>query len=136
MKEQGKFRLTLRALVATVLILLAAIGLRLTWNLATAQLPAARNGTDRVGDFALLDQEGKQHQLYRYVDSRAVVLFVYGSDCSIARKSIPALKELREQFSSAGQDDGFRQLWKRVANQGDGFLMRVGRRLPASAMVS
>jgi hypothetical protein len=129
MKEQGKFRLTLRALVATVLILLAAIGLRLTWNLATAQLPAARNGTDRVGDFALLDQEGKQHQLYRYVDSRAVVLFVYGSDCSIARKSIPALKELREQFSSAGQDDGFRQLWKRVANQGDGFLMRVGRRL-------
>src|SRR5205807_2670603 len=67
-------------------------------------------------------------------DSRAVVLFVYGVDCNIARDSIPALKQLRERF--AEQDDGFlmkldgflMKLRERFAKQGDGLLMRVGKR--------
>jgi peroxiredoxin len=94
----------------------------------------ARNGMDRVGDFALLDHEGRHHQLYRYIGSSAVVLFVYGSDCNIARDSIPALKQLRQQV--AEQDDGFlmkldgflMNLRERFAKQGDSFLMKVGKR--------
>jgi peroxiredoxin len=77
---------------------------------------------DRVGDFALLDHEGKHHQLYRYVNSRAVVLFVYGSDCNIARDRIPALKQLRDQFATP--DYGFlMNLRERFANRSVSFLM-------------
>src|SRR5882672_11274546 len=107
-KEQRKFRpLTLAVSVVAALSLFVAIiyGVQLALHPAAAPLPIARNGMARVGDFSLLDHEGKHHQLYRYVDSRAVVLFVYGADCNIARDSIPALKQLREQF--AKHDDGF-----------------------------
>jgi hypothetical protein len=128
-KEQRKFlRLTLAVSVA-VFVFFAAIlyAVQLTLQPAAAPLPTARNGMDRVDDFALLDHEGKHHQLYRYVNSRAVVLFVYGSDCNIARDSIPALKELRQRL--AKQDDGFlMKLHERFAKQGDGFLTRVGKR--------
>src|SRR2546428_3338737 len=91
-KEQRKFRpLTLAAFVMAALSLFAAIiyGVQLTLHPAAAQLPTARNGMARVGDFSLL-----------------------GSDCNIARDSIPALKQLREQF----------------AKHDEGFLMKVGRR--------
>jgi peroxiredoxin len=52
-----------------------------------------------VGDFALLDHQGFFHQLSRYGDQDAVVLFVHGNGCPIARLAVPALKEVREKFS-------------------------------------
>src|SRR6267143_772299 len=136
-KEQRKFHpLTLAVSVTIALSLLAAIvyGVQLTLRPTAAPLPMARNGMDRVGDFALLDHEGRHHQPYRYIGSSAVVLFVYGSDCNIARDSIPALKQLRQQV--AEQDDGFlmkldgflMNLRERFAKQGDSFLMKVGKR--------
>src|SRR6266850_331006 len=131
-KEQRKFRpLTLAVSVAVALSLFAAIvyGVQLTLRPTAAPLPTARNGMDRVGDFALLDHEGRHHQLYRYIGSSAVVLFVYGSDCNIARDSIPALKELREQFAS--RDDGsLNKLRERFAARSDGFLMKLQERFP------
>jgi len=129
-KEQRKFRLTLAVSLTAVLILFAAVifSVQMALHPAAAQLPTARNGMDRVGDFALLDHEGKLHQLYRNVNSRALVLFVYGSDCNIARDSIPALKQLRDQF--ANPVDGFlTQVRERSANRGEGFLMKVRERL-------
>jgi len=131
-KKQRKFRLTLAVSVAAVLILSAAVihGVQSTLRPAAAPLPTARNGMARVGDFALFDHEGGHHQLYRYASSRAVVLFVYGSDCNIARRSMPALKQLREQFANAKQGDGFlMKLWEWFADQGNSFPVRVGKRL-------
>ena len=52
-----------------------------------------------VGDFALLDHQGFFHQLSRYGDQEAVVLFVHGNGCPIARLAVPALKEVRDKFS-------------------------------------
>src|SRR2546421_1037266 len=120
-KEQRKFlRLTLAVSVAVFVFFAATLyAVQLTLQPAAAPLPTARNGMDRVDDFALLDHEGKHHQLYRYVNSRAVVLFVYGSDCNIARDSIPALKELRQRL--AKQDDGFLM-------KADGSLMKLHQR--------
>jgi hypothetical protein len=129
-KAQRKFRLTLAVSLTAVLIIFAAVifGVQMALHPAAAQLPTARNGMDRVGDFALLDHEGKLHQLYRNVNSRALVLFVYGSDCNISRDSIPALKQLRDQF--ANPVDGFlTQVRERSANRGEGFLMKVRERL-------
>ena len=135
-KEPRKFRRLTLAVSVGVFVFFAAItyAVQLTLRPAAAPLATARNAMERVSDFSLLDHEGKQHQLYRYADSRAVVLFVYGVDCNIARDSIPALKQLRERF--AEQDDGFlmkldgflMKLRERFAKQGDGLLMRVGKR--------
>ncbi len=51
-----------------------------------------------VGDFALLDHQGLFHQLSRYADQDAVVLFVHGNGCPIARLAVPALKDVRDKF--------------------------------------
>ena len=54
--------------------------------------------TTDVGDFALLDHEGRFHQLSRYADQDAVVVFVQGNGCPIARLALPALKDVRDKF--------------------------------------
>ena len=45
----------------------------------------AANAADlpRIGDFALLDQEGKFHQMSWYGDQAAIVIFVLGNGCPI-----------------------------------------------------
>jgi hypothetical protein len=58
-----------------------------------------QSNPDEVGDFALLDQEGRFHQLRRRTDSRALVLVTTGNGCPIARESVPKLKALRKKFS-------------------------------------
>lgn len=78
----------------------------LTLILAIAALLAA--GTARAGervrvaDFALLDHEGAFHRLYYHSDAEAIVLFVQGNGCPIARSSLPALRALRERFGPRG----------------------------------
>ena len=59
---------------------------------------AARAESTEVGDFALLDHQGYFHQLTRYGDQEAVVLFVHGNGCPIARLAVPVLKQVREEF--------------------------------------
>jgi len=58
--------------------------------------------TTQVGDFALVDHRGTFHQLSRYADQKAVVLFVQGNGCPISRHAVPTLKSLREQFDGQG----------------------------------
>ncbi|MFK7913816.1 MAG: peroxiredoxin family protein [Pseudomonadales bacterium] len=55
----------------------------------------------RVGDFALLDQTGKFHQLSYYGDKKAVVLLVQANNHSTVERSLPAFKALRDQFAGA-----------------------------------
>lgn len=63
-----------------------------------AWLLGAAAGPDRADDFALLDHEGRSHRLSYYGDRKAVVLFVQGNGCPIARGAIPSLAALREAF--------------------------------------
>jgi peroxiredoxin len=52
---------------------------------------------DEVPNFALLDVQGKNHELHR-ADGRAVVLFFTGVGCPVVRKSAGKLLELKKQF--------------------------------------
>ncbi len=63
---------------------------------------AVRPGAERVENFALLDHTGRFHELYYYADAAAVVLFVQGNGCPIARNSLPVLEQLRAEFASRG----------------------------------
>jgi hypothetical protein len=66
---------------------------------ASHAAPILNNSVD---DFALLDQEGKSHQLYYYSDKKAVVIISQGVGCPIIRKSIPYLRELKKMFEPQG----------------------------------
>ncbi|HEY7655477.1 MAG TPA: hypothetical protein VH881_01305 [Burkholderiales bacterium] len=125
--EQGRFRRLTLSVVVAVFVALAAIiyAVQLTLQPAAPSLPSAAKGMGRVGDFALLDHAGRHHQLYRYAGSRAVVLFVYGSDCNIARRSVPALKQLQEQY--ADRHKGFLTKLRGLYDErSDGFLTGAG----------
>lgn len=50
---------------------------------------------ERVGDFALLDDEGVFHQLSRYQHREAVVLLAYDSRCAAAREAAASLASLK-----------------------------------------
>ncbi len=79
----------LLALTATVAVLLPASH-------------AAAADANKIGDFALLDQHGKFHQLSWYDDQKAVVIFIQGNGCPIVRNGAPTLKALRDEYESKG----------------------------------
>lgn len=56
---------------------------------------------DEVINFALIDHQGRLHELRRQ-EGRAVVLFFTANDCPVARQSASKLKALREQFGQRG----------------------------------
>ena len=56
----------------------------------------------RAENFALLDHEGRFHELYRYADHRAIVLFVQGNGCPVVRSALPALRALRAEHEPRG----------------------------------
>jgi len=64
--------------------------------------PGAAEPPPAVDDFALLDQHGRFHALRDYGDARAIVLFVQGNGCPIARAAIPALEALRAELEPQG----------------------------------
>ena len=66
--------------------------LALSGATAAANLP-------RIGDFALLDHTGKHHKMSWYGDQKAIVVFVQGNGCPIARNSVPTLKALRDEYA-------------------------------------
>ena len=55
-----------------------------------------------IGDFSLLDQQGKFHQLSWYGDQKAVVIFIQGNGCPIVRNGAPTLKAIRDEYESQG----------------------------------
>ena len=67
-----------------------------------ASLICSASELTKVGDFALLDHEGKSHQLSWYGDQKAVVIFIQGNGCPIVRNGVPALNAIRDEFESQG----------------------------------
>tara|TARA_R110001592_G_scaffold98330_4_gene280970 strand:+ start:19 stop:1773 length:1755 start_codon:yes stop_codon:yes gene_type:complete len=61
-------------------------------------LAAAQRSTD----FALLDQHGAFHQLSRYGESNAVVLFVQANGEQSSRLALPQLQALQERYREQG----------------------------------
>lgn len=129
--------------------LVAALAVALVAALLQGPAPPVPASTQVVADFSLLDHEGRHHQLKRYAGSRAVVVFVHGVGCNIARDSLPALRSLREQFTVRESDflmplrrqplditQGFgTQLWQRVTYRIDRLLNWNWRRAAADGNV-
>lgn len=86
--------------------LLATFGLAVIAAAGPAE-PAdgASAGLPTVGNFALLDHEGKFHELDYYRRSPEVkgfVLFIQGNGCPLVQKRVPELKRLREEYERRG----------------------------------
>lgn len=65
---------------------------------SSARAMAARD----VGDFALLDHQGVFHQLSRYADHSAVVLYSFGVDCETSNAALDKLGVLEDKYSPRG----------------------------------
>ena len=57
--------------------------------------------TERVGDFALLDEQGRFHQLSRYQHRDAVVMLTLDGSCSAAMNAAKELGGLQSQFGES-----------------------------------
>ncbi len=64
--------------------------------------PGLAAESPRIGDFALLDHEGRFHQLSWYGDQKAVVIFVQGNGCPIVRNGAPTLRAIRDEYRDKG----------------------------------
>ena len=65
-------------------------------------LSSAGAANSSIGDFALLDHQGKFHQLSWYGDHKAVVLFIQGNNCPIVQQEVAKLKTVRDAFQNKG----------------------------------
>lgn len=63
---------------------------------------ASAANLSKIGDFALLDQLGKFHQLSWYGDQKAIVIFIQGNGCPIVRNGTPTLKAIRDKYQEQG----------------------------------
>lgn len=68
---------------------------------AWAEVPAITK-PKKAENFRLLDQRGESHELYRYADQKAVVLYVQGNGCPIARQSYPELRRIARAYKEKG----------------------------------
>jgi peroxiredoxin len=55
----------------------------------------------QVPDFALIDQNGRFHQLSRSIDMRAVVVYVHSPGCAVSIAALPEILSLQKRFSNA-----------------------------------
>jgi hypothetical protein len=68
-------------------------------TLCSAGSVLAFSSGDGVDNVRLLDQAGNSHELHYLSDATAVVLMSYGNGCGIVRKSLPRLREIRDQYT-------------------------------------
>ncbi len=94
----------------------AIAGFSLTTFLLSALVGSAKpeKAENAVDNFHLLDHRGASRELYRQKHSKAIVLFVTGNGCPIARQTLPALLELEKEFGPKGV-----QFWMLNANPQD-----------------
>ena len=67
-----------------------------------ASLPPEAGAADRVGDFALLDQDGYFQHMAWYDDHRAVALLVQANGSAATRQALPAYTALKERYADQG----------------------------------
>jgi hypothetical protein len=75
--------------------------MRNTWFIAAAlfsSLISTSATATRVGDFALIDHQGKFHQISRYGHQKAIVLIAQANRCELIPETLPRLNMLRQQW--------------------------------------
>ncbi|MEM1055899.1 MAG: redoxin domain-containing protein [Bacteroidota bacterium] len=88
-----------------VLVPCVAVFLLAVWAWRGTGPPSVAKVDDAVGqvpDFGLYDSNGAFHTLSYYSDAPAVVLFVQGNGCPIARHAAPAFQDIRDRFEPEG----------------------------------
>ena len=80
---------------------LACLLLVISSSLAIHAAPTETHSS-KVENFQLLDQNGASRELHRQNHSKAVVLFVTGNGCPIARQTAPTLQALEKEFGPKG----------------------------------
>lgn len=55
-----------------------------------------------VDNFALLDHEGRSHELYYYSDAPAIVIMIQGNGCPIVRNAWSDYQAVRDEFADSG----------------------------------
>jgi peroxiredoxin len=55
---------------------------------------------DHVADFKLMDESGISHELYGLSAKKAIVIMTQSNGCPIVRLAVPALRKIRETYSS------------------------------------
>lgn len=81
---------------------------------AGASAAKSEKAANAVDNFHLLDHNGVSHELHRQKHSKAIVLFVTGNGCPIARQSVPTLVDMAKVFEPKGV-----QFWMLNANPQD-----------------
>jgi len=54
---------------------------------------------DRIGNFMLLDHQGKAHELYYHQNAEAVVIMIQGNGCPIVRNAIGDFQTVAEDYA-------------------------------------
>ena len=89
----------MRQLLFPIFCLIAGVAM------ADAPSPEGRSADERperVNNFKLIDAGGKAHELYRYRDAEAIVLYYQGNGCPIVRQSFQKLMSLRDEYEEKG----------------------------------
>lgn len=60
------------------------------------------NEPNKVGDFALLDHQGKFHQLSYFGDQAAVVIYIHGNESAVVSGDVSRMHALRDEFTEQG----------------------------------
>ena len=81
---------------------------------------------DRVGDFALLDNDGRFHQLSRYQHRKALVLMAYSGECATMDTLLDNYASIADQY--AGNDFEFLLIDSQDLDRPE--LSELGLRLP------
>ena len=55
---------------------------------------------DRIGDFALLDQQGEFHQLSRFQHKKALVMMSYSQTCGSIDLSLESFMNVHSKYSN------------------------------------
>lgn len=77
------------------------ISLVAMFSLAAA-LSVNTQAADRVGDFTVIDNEGKAHQLSKYAYNKALVIVSQATGCSANQENIARYKQLRTNWDHRG----------------------------------
>ncbi len=69
---------------------------------ASATVLQTHAGTERIGNFALIDHKGNYHQLQKYGDSKAIVIIATAVDCQENIEKLPKYRLLRTTWERQG----------------------------------
>src|ERR1051326_4942132 len=92
---------TIRRSLAFSIAAASLLGLCATQRSAAAEQAGSPEVSSQVLNFALIDHQGRLHELRR-LGGKAVVLYFTANDCPVARQSARKIKALQEKFADRG----------------------------------